>query len=447
MLALLVFAPVASAAPDLGLDEPVRLNPNITVSSKNVRLGDVFLGHPAYEDEVIAAAPAPGQRITLESDWLANIARTYGVDWRPKDSYDRAVVYRAGRTVTPADILAAFKADLVAKGMPEHTGLRAGADLPTLVVPEEAVPSLTVRESYFDPVTHSFSAIGEFIGPEGKPQFLRVRGSVVNTVNVVVLKTDVTRPNVITSDMVTTAEVPESAMRRDTIVDAENLIGKSPNTMIHAGQPIREAEVSRMNLVDIPVLRSDLNRDDVITEKSLTWATMNANDLPNDVVTTTAYLIGKSPRHMVAANAPIRRGDVLAMHQVTMAVAARDLQRGATLDGDAVSWVPTGDDVVAPGVIVDEAGLVGRITTHQVRAGQPLRAFDVTRPVVIPKDKLVTIIYSTPVMQLSVRGKALEDGAAQQAIQVANANSKSVVLAEVVDANTVRVTAQQNAMR
>jgi flagella basal body P-ring formation protein FlgA len=444
-----IVAAVAQApamAVNLGPDEPVRLNASVTVSGTGVRLGDLFTGLPMDEAAVVAPAPAPGQRTVLAADWLANVARTYHVDWRPSDAYDRAVVYRPGRVLAPAQILDAFKEDLVTKGMPADMGLRPGSPLPTLVVPEEA-PNLTVREAYYDAITKSFSAVGEFTGGDGKPQFIRVRGTTYPTITVPVLKDDVSRLKVITADMIDYAEVADTSLHRDTILDAEGLIGKSPKTVIRAGQAIRAIEVMRMNLVDIPVLRANLQREDVIGENSIMWTTVNAAALPADVVTTADYLIGKSPRRLIAANAPIRRSEVISSHPVTMAVASRDLPRGAPLDKTSISWVTTTDDAVGPAAITDESAVTGRVTRHPVRAGQPLRAIDIIKPVIIPKNKLVTILYTSRFMTLTVRGKAMEDGAAQDTIRVANANSKSVVLAEVVDENTVRVNAQQSAMR
>ncbi|TAL01314.1 MAG: flagellar basal body P-ring formation protein FlgA [Rhodospirillaceae bacterium] len=447
-LAAQMLALTAGAAPYLGPeDEPIRLNANVTVTGSDVRLGDLFSGHPDHEEKVVAAAPAPGQRMVLDTDWLTNLARTYGIEWHPADAYDRAIVYRSGRTVTPSEILAAFKDDLVTKGMPANTGLAPGAPLPTLTVPSEANPPFSVREAFFDPTTKNFSAVAEFTGPEGQSQFLQVRGTGFNTVTVPVLKSDVTRPQVITPDMIVSAEIPDGTLKHDIIVDAENLIGKSPITFLRAGQPVHDTEIARLNLVDVPVLRNDMNREDIIGENNVTWLTVDANTLPPDAVTTAPYLIGKSPRHIVAGGTPIRRGDVIAAQQEIMAVASRDLPLGEAFRSGDVDWVPVGEDSIGAGVIVSEADITGRVTTRPIRAGQPIRAIDVTRPTVIPKDKLVTMIYATPIMTLTVRGKALEDGAAAQTIRVANANSNKMVLAEVVDADTVRVVSQQSAMR
>jgi len=444
----LMFGGGIAAAPYLGPeDEPIRLNTSITVAGSDVTLGDLFTGHPVHEEKVVAQAPAPGQRVVFDAGWLTNVARTYGVEWHPVDAYDRAIVYRAGRAVTPGEILAAFKTQLVEQGMPSNVGLAPGAPLPTLMVPMDANPPFAVRQAFYDPATREFSAVAEFSGAEGRPQFLQVRGTGFGTMTVPVLKSDISRPQVITPDMITTAEIAAAAVKHDTVVDAQNLVGKSPASFLRAGQPIHDMDVTRLNLMDVPVLRSDMNREDVIGENNLSWVTVDSNSLPPDVVTTTSFLIGKSPRRVIAGSTPIRRGDVIAAHQVKMAVANRDLPLGQMFQAEDVDWVPVGDETVGAGIILSQTDLDGRTTTHPIRAGQPIRAMDVTRPTLIKRDKLVTMIYSTSIMTLTVRGKALEDGAAEQTIRVANANSNNTVLAEVVNADTVRVISQQSAMR
>ena len=79
---------------------------------------------------------------------------------------------------------------------------------------------------------------------------------------------------------------------------------------------------------------------------------------------------------------------------------------------------------------------------HGIRAGQTLRKFDVKRPIAVPRGKLVTILWSARAMNLTVQGQALEAGGVGEIIKVANTKSKTTVMAEVIDATTVRITAQ-----
>jgi flagellar basal body P-ring formation protein FlgA len=67
-------------------------------------------------------------------------------------------------------------------------------------------------------------------------------------------------------------------------------------------------------------------------------------------------------------------------------------------------------------------------------------------PVAMPKGKAVTLIFNNKVMNLTARGKTLEDGAIGQIIRVTNTKSNQIVMAEVINENTVRVAEQQTAM-
>ena len=427
--------------------EVVHLNTNVTVTRPGVRLGDLFTGLTSYQDRVVAQSPRPGQRRVLAPDVLANLARTYSVEWKPGDQFDRAVVFRPGQTVSPTDILASLKGDLILKGMPERFGLKPVGVLPTMVVPAEAMPPVVVRESYFDSATKAFNAVLEIAGSDGNPQFLQLRGSAIPTVSVPVLKAELTRTGVITQDAIEMMDVPEEQIKGDFVTDAAFLIGKTPKVYVQPHRPIRQTDVARLSLVDVPVLRSDMRRDGVIGEAAIMWTTLNAADLPADAVVDKEYLLGKSPRSFVPAGVAIRRGDVLSVRQVSMAVAARDIPNGTVVAKSDINWVSVTDNQLEYGVITDANLLSGRAVTRPIRAGQPLRAIDVVRPKVVARGSLVTIIYQVGGMKLTVQGKAMEDGGVSEAIRVTNIKSQNTVEATVIDSNTVKIGAQQSAMQ
>jgi flagella basal body P-ring formation protein FlgA len=143
---------------------------------------------------------------------------------------------------------------------------------------------------------------------------------------------------------------------------------------------------------------------------------------------------------LLVAGAPLRRGDVQMVRQLQVPVAARDLNRGETLDAEDISWATMNDIDLAPGVLMDEASIIGRKTKHPIRAGQTMRPFDIARPVAVERGRLVTIQWSTALMNLTVQGIAQESGGVGDVIRVTNAKSKTSLMAEVVDSQTVRVT-------
>ncbi|MDX2145623.1 MAG: flagellar basal body P-ring formation chaperone FlgA [Rhodospirillaceae bacterium] len=435
-----------AADPLAGADPaPIRLNMSINLSGEAIRLGDLFSGELMMPDKTVARAPAPGQRFVLPADWLADVARQNGIDWRPANAFDRAMVYRPGHVIAGNEILDAIKGELIARGMPRNFGLKA-TPAPSATIPLGAPHAIAVREAMFDENSGTFSAVAEIPAGDPHAQFLPVRGKVFPVVSVATLKQGLARNTIITADMVALTEIPESDMAGATVTDPAFLIGKSPRAFIKAGQQIRETDVSHVSLVDIPVLRSDVQRGTQIEHAHVMWISANAADLPADAVTDEKQLVGKTPKRFVSAGAPVRRGDIQTLNRVEIPVAARDIRRGTPIEADDLDWIEVNETDIASNVVRTEGELVGMIATQSVRAGQTFRPLSVARAVLIPKGKAVTVIYTTKIMTLTAKGQALEDGGAGQMIRVANNKSKTVVFAEVVDAETVRVTETQTAM-
>lgn len=436
------------SANDAGsLDDQLQLNTAITVTGKDVRLGDIFTGYLSRPEKVVAQAPRPGQRIVLSAEWLSNLARTYGLSWHATNGYDRAVVYQPGQIIAPQEILAAVKSDLIAKGMPANYSIAPTSQLPAVTIAATTAADVGVREAFFDARAKTFSAVVEI--PPGAPnaQFVSMRGAAYPVVTVPTLKESAPKNTVITAAMLTTLDLPEDQMRPETITDASVLIGKSPKVFVRAGMPVRENDVAQMNLVEVPVLNVDLRRDATIAKAQVTFSTLNAADLPYDVVTDPRQLIGFTPRRMITAGTPLRRGDVQMVRQVQVPVAGRDLLRGEILDAQDITWVSMNDGEVVANTITQEADLIGRATKHPIRAGAALRIFDIARPVAVERGKLVTILWSAPSMNLTAQGQATESGGVGDVIRVINTKSKTAVTAEIIDAQTVRISNKQTASR
>ncbi len=446
-LAIASLALGAAAAFAGELDDQLRLNTSITVTGDAVHLGDIFSGYLSRPEKVVAQAPRPGQRLVLSAEWLDTLARTYGLNWHPANAYDRATVYQPGRSIMPHDILAAIKAELVSKGMPANFSVNAGAWLAPVTVAATMPAEVGVREATFDPASRTFSAVVEIPPGDPKAQFLPLHGIVFPAVSVPTLKENAAKNTIITAAMVTMVELPEDQVKATTVTDPAMVVGKGPKGFLKAGLPIQESELVQVTLVDVPVLSTNLVRESTIAKDQIKYVTLSEADLPHDAIVDPSQLIGRTLRRALAAGAPIRRGDVELVRKVRVPVVARELGRGVTLTADDLNWVTMNENEVVANVITDETAIVDRVTKHAIRAGQTLRTFDIARPIAVDRSSLVTIIYSAPLMNLTVQGQALEPGGIGDVIRVANTKSKTTVAAVVIDARTVRVTAQQTAMR
>ena len=121
-------------------------------------------------------------------------------------------------------------------------------------------------------------------------------------------------------------------------------------------------------------------------------------------------------------------------------VLARRLNTGEVIRKGDIDWVSLRNDQINRNVLTDVNRLVGQEVRRGTTAGQPVRASDIRSPVIVAKGSVVTMILQTPRMQLTSKGRAMEDASMGDAVHIVNTQSKTVIEATVVGANTVQVT-------
>jgi flagella basal body P-ring formation protein FlgA len=82
---------------------------------------------------------------------------------------------------------------------------------------------------------------------------------------------------------------------------------------------------------------------------------------------------------------------------------------------------------------------VGMQARRQLRAGQALRVADLARPDLVQRDQNVTLIYETPGIYITVRGKAMENGTEGDVVSVTNLQSKRTVSGVVTGRGQVTI--------
>lgn len=434
-------APMAMAAGTDMIDEELGLKTTITIQAPVVTLGDVFDGYLARPEKVVTRAPKPGQRMELSAEWLAATARTYGLNWQPANSLDRAIVYHPGQNVTNGDILAAVKASLVANGMPAALEIKSSTPITPVTVSLSAAKDVGVRETQYDAASKVFSAVVQVPANDPNSVFLQVRGVAFATVQVPVLKEAVGKNATLTADMIEFITVPQDQVKPATVTDPDQLVGKTPKMFLKAGEPIRETQLTHIVFLQIPVLIDGMDRDGRIGDEHVKMIEVDAALLPPDAVTDTAFLIGKTPRRPLTAGAPIRRADVALMRQVEVPVATRDLPTGSVVSESDITWVMVNASEAVNGVASSPDEIVGQATRYLVRAGQQFRANSIAKEIAVKRGQSLTVLWSVQSINLTARGTANEQGSVGDVIRVTNIKSNQTVLAEIIDARTVRVAA------
>jgi len=112
-------------------------------------------------------------------------------------------------------------------------------------------------------------------------------------------------------------------------------------------------------------------------------------------------------------------------------VLTRDLKPGETIAQSDVVITEIPSEKLGQNVLTSAADIVGRAPKRMIRAGEPLRLGDVEAPILVRKDTIVTMTMRAPGMTLTAEGRALESGAAGDAIKIMNTNSKRTIIATV----------------
>jgi len=91
--------------------------------------------------------------------------------------------------------------------------------------------------------------------------------------------------------------------------------------------------------------------------------------------------------------------------------------------------------------VTDISALVGKSPLHNISPSRPLREHEVASPAIIKKNNVVDMHYSSPGMEITTVGQALDDGAKGDVINIRNMASKKIVRAIIADNKTVNIIA------
>jgi len=120
-------------------------------------------------------------------------------------------------------------------------------------------------------------------------------------------------------------------------------------------------------------------------------------------------------------------------------VLRRRVGAGQMIEDTDIEWRMVRSNRVKSGALVDTAGLVGMVARRSIRQGDPIRAKDLTEPMLVTKGHSVVMTFRQPGLLLTVLGHAIESGAEGQAIRIRNLQSNAIVQAIVTGPDAVTV--------
>lgn len=112
---------------------------------------------------------------------------------------------------------------------------------------------------------------------------------------------------------------------------------------------------------------------------------------------------------------------------VELPILKRPLQKGEVISESDLVIVETSARRLQRSALTELDSLVGKAARRYLPAGRAILARDVATPLAVRKGDLVAIVYTTPFMTLTARGRVLEDAAAGESVRTLNAHSKRTV--------------------
>lgn len=124
------------------------------------------------------------------------------------------------------------------------------------------------------------------------------------------------------------------------------------------------------------------------------------------------------------------------------------VMRDEIIDEASITWQSLPETRLPRATITDMNLIVGMSAKRTLAPGAPIAATDVRRPLLVNRGETVTMMLSTPAMQLTAKGRALQNGSIGDIVRISNLQTNTVVDAVVTGPGQARVeTAVNLAMR
>lgn len=225
------------------LQDAIVLKEHVVIKSNVIRIGDLFSNTGKKAHIPIAYAPAPGQRLVLDVNWLYRAASAYKIKWKPFTLNQQSVVIRDSITFKHETIKDRIRESLENQGIDKSDEIELGDRLYKIHAPNEFGTKLNVEEIAYEKKSGRFTATLSITS--GKPGNIRrvIGGWVRKMTTVPVLARRVSTQDVIKKHDVKLVPVRSNRIQKETIVSLSDLIGKSPSRTLTPGAPLRRKDV------------------------------------------------------------------------------------------------------------------------------------------------------------------------------------------------------------
>ena len=142
-----------------------------------------------------------------------------------------------------------------------------------------------------------------------------------------------------------------------------------------------------------------------------------------------------------SADNPVRTVNVSGMIERTtqIPVLKAGLRNGDIIGSGDIEWIDVSARTLAPDAIIDADKLMGKTPVRLISTNAPIRMKDVTNPQLVSRGDEITILVKEGGMQLTAKGKAMQNGSEGDLIRAVNVATNRSITAMVTGDRTVTV--------
>jgi len=112
-------------------------------------------------------------------------------------------------------------------------------------------------------------------------------------------------------------------------------------------------------------------------------------------------------------------------------VPTRRITKGEVIRNGDIEWKKVRVNRMSQRTLLDPQDIIGMTPRRVLTEGATIEATEVERPMMVKRRSLVTLVLKTPMMTMTSKGRALEDGAVGDTIRVSNTQSNTIIEAIV----------------
>ena len=131
----------------------------------------------------------------------------------------------------------------------------------------------------------------------------------------------------------------------------------------------------------------------------------------------------------------------LATHMVDVPVLNTPIERGARIGSGDITTLRLPEHDLRASYATHAEELIGMVTRRSLDANKPLAKNDLTPPVLVHRNEIVTVIYKNGLMALTTKARALANAGKGDTIQLENPSSKKIIEATVTGPQQTTITA------